>query len=446
MEQEPSCPVWRRRCLSRLAFFLLVVLPACAPQQRESALDRVRRTGTIVYGSDAEGGGPYAFPDPKDPRTPTGFEVELIAQIMGDFGPKPRLQQGQWDTLLPLLNTGRIDLVLNGYEWTAPRVERYLASRAYYVYQLQLMAPNGGAVASWEAITQPKPGGGRWRVGVLGGSAADGFARENARQTADVLYFAGATDAMMAVRNGQADVTLQDLPAARFYAGEFPSLALAGPPVGRGTYVMYFRHGDESLRDAFDAGITRLARSGELRRLYEKYGIWTEAQEALRSEVRPATATVAQESGRGWALMQRYGATLLTAAGLTVVLSVASMPLAMGIGLAVALGRLYGPTPVKWGAAVYVEVLRGTPLMLQLFVLFFLLPELDLSLPPLAAGILGLAINYSAYEAEIYRAGLQAIPVGQMEAALALGMSRTTALRRVMVPQAVRIVIPPGDE
>ena len=88
--------------------------------------------------------------------------------------------------------------------------------------------------------------------------------------------------------------------------------------------------------------------------------------------------------------------------------------------------------------AGYVELIRGTPLMLQLFVLFYLL-----KLPPWVAGIAGLAINYSAYEAEIYRAGLQAIPAGQMEAALALGMSRAMALRRVIMPQAVRIVIPP---
>ena len=86
----------------------------------------------------------------------------------------------------------------------------------------------------------------------------------------------------------------------------------------------------------------------------------------------------------------------------------------------------------------YVELIRGTPLMLQLFVLFYLV-----KLPPWVAGIGGLAMNYSAYEAEIYRAGLNAIPGGQMEAALALGMSRGLALRRVIVPQAVRIVIPP---
>jgi polar amino acid transport system substrate-binding protein len=122
----------------------------------------------------------------------------------------------------------------------------------------------------------------------------------------------------------------------------------------------------------------------------------------------------------------------------TIVLSIGSMPIAMGLGLLIAIGRLYGPRALRMLLAGYVELIRGTPLMLQLFVLFYLV-----KLPPWVAGISGLAINYSAYEAEIYRAGLQAIPGGQMEAALALGMSRWMALRRVIVPQAVRIVIPP---
>jgi polar amino acid transport system substrate-binding protein len=128
---------------------------------------------------------------------------------------------------------------------------------------------------------------------------------------------------------------------------------------------------------------------------------------------------------------------------MTVFLAAASMPLAIVLGLLVALGRLYGPALLRWALAAYVEALRGTPLMLQLYVIFFLLPEVGISLSPLVAAVLGLAINYSAYEAEIYRAGLQAVPAGQMEAALALGMSRRLALRRIVIPQAVRIVIPP---
>jgi polar amino acid transport system substrate-binding protein len=119
------------------------------------------------------------------------------------------------------------------------------------------------------------------------------------------------------------------------------------------------------------------------------------------------------------------------------------MPLAIGLGLLIALGRLYGPGSLRWLLTVYVEVLRGTPLLLQLYTVFFVLPSLGVKIDAFPAAIIGLAINYSAYESEIYRAGLLAIPIGQMEAALALGMSRRVALRRIIVPQAVRLVIPP---
>jgi len=120
----------------------------------------------------------------------------------------------------------------------------------------------------------------------------------------------------------------------------------------------------------------------------------------------------------------------------------------------IAVGRMYGPWPVRALLTAYVEVLRGTPLLLQMYVWFFLIPNLVrqlggdelaqwFSAAPFYVGVFGLAINYSAAEAENYRAGLQAIPRGQMEAALALGMTPLTAIRRIVLPQAFRIVIPP---
>ena len=407
-------------------------------------MSRIRSSGKLVYGSDAEGGGPYAYPDPRAPSRVTGFEVELIERLAGELGPRPVLAQGQWDMLLPELHTGRIDIVLNGYEWTDARARRYLATRPYYVFQLQLMVKKGSPIRSWADLQRPGPGGRQWQVGVLGGSAADPFAREQGGTHLKVVVFTGATDAMMAVRNGQLDATLQDLPAARFYLPQYPALELAGAPVGHGYYVVYLRKGETELCDALNRGIARMIASGELRALYERYGIWTDAQQELSAATPEVQAlAISRESLRGWKLIERYYPTLLQAAGLTILLSLTSMPLAMALGLLIALGRLYGPRPLRWLLLIYVELLRGTPLMLQLFVLFFLLPEVGIELPPLVAAIAGLAINYSAYEAEIYRAGLQAIPPGQMEAALALGMSRALALRRVIVPQAVRIVIPP---
>ncbi len=119
------------------------------------------------------------------------------------------------------------------------------------------------------------------------------------------------------------------------------------------------------------------------------------------------------------------------------------MILAVSLGLLLALVRLHGPRPARVAAGLYVESVRGTPLLIQLFLIFYGLPHIGIRFSPMLAAVLGLGLNYSAYEAENYRAGIQSIPRTQMEAALALGMTRLQALRHVIVPQAMRLVIPP---
>jgi polar amino acid transport system substrate-binding protein len=127
----------------------------------------------------------------------------------------------------------------------------------------------------------------------------------------------------------------------------------------------------------------------------------------------------------------------------TLELSIISMLLAITIGLAVTLMRLYLPPPFSTLAIVYVEVIRGTPLLIQLFLIFYGLPNIGIKLSPFIAAIVGLGINYSAYEAELYRAGILAIPPTQTEAALALAMSKRQTIRHIIIPQAMRVVIPP---
>jgi polar amino acid transport system substrate-binding protein len=127
----------------------------------------------------------------------------------------------------------------------------------------------------------------------------------------------------------------------------------------------------------------------------------------------------------------------------TLELSIMAMILAVFAGLNIALVRLYAPRFLSALAVAYIELIRGTPLLIQLFLIFYGLPHIGIRLSPMFAAVLGLALNYSAYEAENYRAGIQSIPNTQMEAALALGMSQAQSLRYVIIPQAVRMVIPP---
>jgi polar amino acid transport system substrate-binding protein len=134
---------------------------------------------------------------------------------------------------------------------------------------------------------------------------------------------------------------------------------------------------------------------------------------------------------------------LLRGAVTTIWLSILGMVVAVVVGLIVVLMRLYGIAPLRWLAKAYVEVIRGTPLLIQLFLIYYGLPQIGIRLNAFLAGTLGLGLNYAANEAENYRAGIQAIPRGQTEASAALGMGHWQTLRHVILPQALRLVIPP---
>ena len=134
--------------------------------------------------------------------------------------------------------------------------------------------------------------------------------------------------------------------------------------------------------------------------------------------------------------------TLLQGAWVTITVSLLAYALALIVGLAFGLARLSRLWPIRWLAAAYVQFIRGTPLLLQLFFIYYVLPYGGIVLTPFASGVLGLTVNYSAYMAEVFRSGIQAIPPGQREAGLSLGMSRRLLMRRVILPQAIRIVLP----
>jgi len=134
---------------------------------------------------------------------------------------------------------------------------------------------------------------------------------------------------------------------------------------------------------------------------------------------------------------------LLEGAATTVQIAAAGSVLALIFGVAAALARLYGPLPLRWLARVYIEIFRGTSALVQLFWLFFVLPEFGISLEPFTVAVLTLGINVGAYGAEVVRGAVQAVPRGQWEAATAVNMTRGQALRRIILPQAVPVMIPP---
>ena len=144
-----------------------------------------------------------------------------------------------------------------------------------------------------------------------------------------------------------------------------------------------------------------------------------------------------------WGIVWQHREALAVATGTTILLTVVTMLIAVPCGIAVAVMRLYAWAPVRALATAYVELFRNLPLILVVYWAFYVLPIMTgLGLPPLATGLVALALNVTAYNAETFRAGINSIRRGQTEAAMALGMSRAQALRRVVVPQALRRILP----
>ena len=409
------------------------------------------------WGADKTGGAPYLY-DNANGRF-VGFEVELAEYLAGELGRKSEFVQGDWSKLPELLDRGALlDVVMNGYEFDAELDRKYPGTIPYYIYSLALVArPDDESIRSWDDLRW-KGKGPKKKVGVLTGSAAQRYLQREFGGDIDILANDDVANVYdLVARNQQLDATVQDSVSATYflakdYRGKLKRIGDTREP---GYYVILTRSGDAELRGKVNEALREWIKDGTLRRIYEKYGLWNRDQGQLwywadqkwpPGDDPEATVEEEEAAGSRW---PGIFAKLFRAALTTVQLTLLSMPLAMLIGLLVALGRMYGPSVVRWLFTAYVEVIRGTPLLLQLYTLFYLLPriipfDLDaIGITPIWFAVLGLAVNYSAYEAENYRAGLLAVPRGQMEAALALGMTQTQALKTVIVPQAVRIVIPP---
>jgi polar amino acid transport system substrate-binding protein len=397
----------------------------------------------LHWAADAEGGAPYICKDPNDVNRYVGFEVELAAALEKQLGRRIEFVQYDFKSLTSGLQRGDFDFAMNGIEATPDRVKALRLSRPYYVYSLQLVARADDS--RFKSLTECKRLGGV--VGTLEDTAAE---RLLDREHIVKKVYGNQVEPYVDLELGRLDAVLLDLPIAAYYAKPNAKLKFVGPDIAPGHYAIAFRKDQESLAAEFDAALTRLAERGELRRIYEKWHIWNDRQERLFASG-GVNDDFLGESGRQWNFA-RYFPLLLRGAAVTVELTFVSMLLAMTLGLPIALLRLYGPSPLRLAAMAYVEFFRGIPVLLLLYFLYYGLPVIadryglpvGLKLQPMAAAILGFGLNYAAYQAEIYRAGIASIAVGQWEAGASLGMTRFHTFHRIILPQAIRVILPPS--
>jgi polar amino acid transport system substrate-binding protein len=410
---------------------LSAALAGCG-RQAETGMERVRRTGVLRWGADQQGGEPYAYEDPSHPGRLIGFEAELADSLAGALGVRAVFVQNDWSTLVPSLERGTFDVACNGLEVTPARAARVIFTRPYYLFTERLVVREGEATEMGRLLTSLRG----VRVGTLSNSQAWDILQA---QGAVAVPYEGVDEPFVDLQHRRTDAVLLDDIIVDRYAPRHPGLRILAD-LATGRYAIAVRAGETDLAAALDGALGTLIANGTLRGILARYRLDGPRQAGLVAASAPASTWPPALSAP--ARLDGHQVLLfLQGALVTLAISAAAMALAVVLGLGLALARYTQARGLGAAAAAYVEIFRGTPVLLQLFVIYYgLAPVLALS--PWAAAILGLGLNYAAYEAEIYRAGLMAVPRGQLEAAWALGMSTPLALRRIVVPQALRVALP----
>ena len=400
-----------------------------------------RPDSVLVWGGDAEGGAPFVEADPANPARVRGFDVEVAERIARGLGRRSaRFVQVQWASIDQSVERGDYEIGLSGVEDTPVRRARHAVTLPYFEFREVLAVRR----ADQDHIRGLADLRGR-RVATLGATIAY-----------DLLLAARDSTGLIAVSydddvhpytdlvSGRVDAVLLDHVIAQRALRRLGNQAFVILPqaVAAGHYVGVLAHADSALRDSVDAVLREAMRDGTLEQIFRRWDVWDPSQEVLFEGVLRGgderQALPAPSAGR----IMAYLPSLARAAVVTLSVSVLSMALAVMVGLMLASARVYGPGWLRVLATIYVEVVRGTPLLLQLFVIYYGLAGL-VRLPAFLAAVLALGLNYAAYEAEIYRGALQAVARVQLEAARTLGFSEMQILRLVRGPQAVRYALAP---
>jgi polar amino acid transport system substrate-binding protein len=392
----------------------------------------------LRWGGDAEGGAPFVEADPSDPSKVRGFDVEVAAMIAKGLGAQPQFVQVAWASIPQSAERGDFDLGMSGIEDSPDLRERSSLSIPYYEFR-EVLAVRPGDKDRYKRLSDLA----RRRVATLGSTQAyQILLAEQAKSGVVPISYDDDVHPYADLVAGRVDAVLLDNIIAERSLKRSGGFVIQEEPVAIGHYVAVLAKRNAALRDSVDEVIRARMRDGSLEKTFRAWNVWNDAEaqyfaRAL-SSVRD-TATTSAQQGRS---ILTYVPSLIRAAAITLVLSFLAMALAVVAGCLIAAGRVYGGPIARALFTAYVEVVRGTPVLLQLFVLYYGLSSV-VRLPAFLAAVLGLGLNYAAYESEIYRSALMAIPRSQLEAARTLGLSEFQIFRLVRAPQALRLALAP---
>lgn len=399
------------------------------------------------WAGDPEGGAPFVEADPAHPDRLVGFDVEIAELIARGLGRTPQFVNVTYWSIDQSVARGDANIGMSGIEDTPARRATLAVTSPYYQFRevLSVRTSDGSRFHSLSDLR------GR-RVATLAGTIAyEILLRAEREHGVQPVSYEDDVHPYSDLVLGRVDAVLLDNVLAERRHRSIPGFTIQPDSVAVGYYVGVLSPQNGPLRDTINEILRTAMRDGTLERILRKWNVWNDDQPGLHRKVLtgepidPVTgldvsASVATMTR--WDAAKRYFPSLLQASVVTIVLSCLSMALAVIIGIGIATGRVYGTRPLRLALVGYVELIRGTPILLQLFVLYYGIAA-AIRLPAFLAALLGLALNYAAYESEIYRSALLAVSTGQLEAARTLGLTERQVLTLVRGPQAFRLALAP---
>ncbi|WP_328857059.1 ABC transporter substrate-binding protein/permease [Williamsia herbipolensis] len=348
----------------------------------------------------------------------TGFDVDIITDIAKKLGLRVKFVEANFDSLFPALEAGRFDLIANQISYSAERAAKYDLSDPYVQTASVIIARSDDtSIRSVDDL----------RGKTAAQSLTSNYAEIAKAAGAVIEPVDGFSTAIRLLDQGRVQATVNDELTAKNYltsTGDTKvKIAATTPDVSRQVFAARKNSG---LMPAINTEISALRDEGTLDKTYAKYF--------------DATA----KSPSSWDVVRSNLVPLLKSAITgTIPLTAISFVIGLAIALGVALARMSSRRIISGVAQIYISIIRGTPLLVQLFIIFYALPELNIVVSPFPAAIVAFSLNVGGYAAEIIRAAIESIPKGQWEAASTIGMNYTTTLRRIILPQAARTAVPP---
>lgn len=365
---------------------------------------------------------PFVFREPGTGEM-TGIDMELLYAIAEDQGFKVNLKSLGFQAAVSSLTSGQADGVIAGMGVTDERKKIFDFSDAYYESgSVMAIDEKNDDVKGYEDL-QGKT------VVAKGGSEGERAAKKLAKEYGFKIKPLDQSAAMVqSVKNGSAVGVFDDDPVLRYGITQGSGLKIVTPKIPGGDYAFAVKKGqNQDLLKAFNRGLANLKSSGEYQKIMNKY---LDPQEA-------------ESAGDIFGLLKQSWPALQKGLINTLIITGVSFVIAMVLGLIFGFMRISNSIVLRGIARAYVAIFRGTPLLVWAFLFYFGVPQLfNVKGDIFMAGVATLSLNAGAYLTEIVRGGLQAVDPGQMEAARSLGMGWGKSMRRVVVPQAVKISTP----